>query len=123
MADLSIGEVGKVLQLSLINIDTTQNPPVSAPLDLSGASKVELSWVITDQRNVPQSTLTTVMMAITNSLGGIVQYAFLANDLVRPPTMGKTGMFRFSVKVTFVSGTILISAEDGRLTIKDDSVL
>lgn len=123
MADLSVGEIGKVLQLNLVNIDQTQSPPVSSPLNLSGATQVQLSFTIADQRGRPQAPTKQVNMTITNSLGGIVQYVFVAGDLVRPPSMGKYGVFRYSVQVTFNTGIVLVSAEDGILSVKDDSVL
>ena len=122
MADLTIGEVGNTLQLNLINVDETQSPPVSTPLNLTGAT-VQLTFVIAEQNSKPLAPSQTRPMSITNSPGGIVQYVFVASDLVKPPTMGKDGVFRYSVKVTFNTGLILISAFDGKLSIKDDSVL
>lgn len=123
MADLSIGEVGKVLQLNLINVDTTQSPPVSGPLDLTNATNVQLTFVIADQNGRPKSPSQTRAMTITNALNGIVQYPFVSADLVKPSDMGKDGVFRFSVQVTFTGNVVLISSEDGKLSIKDDSLL
>ena len=123
MADLTVGEIGKILQLNLVNVDQTQSPPVTSPLNLSGATQVQLSWVITDMNEKPLAPSKQVNMNITNALGGIVQYSFIAGDLVKAPTMGKNGVFRYSVQVTFNTGAVLISAQDGKLSIKDDSVL
>ena len=123
MADLTIGEVGNVLQLNLVSIDQTQSPPARIPLDLTNATQVRLSWVIVDQTAQPQPPSNNVNMQITNAPVGVVQYTFLPGDLVKPPTMSKNGLFRFTVKVTFSTGVILIAAQDGLLTIKDDAVL
>lgn len=123
MADLTIGEVGNTLQLNLINVDQSTSPPTSSPLDLSGATQVQLSFVITNVKSKPQAPALTRNMTIVNAPGGIVQYVFVSNDLVAPLNMGKDGVFRYSVKVTFNTGMILISAEDGQLTIKNDATL
>lgn len=124
MSDLTIGEVGKVLQLNLINVDTTQVPPVNSPLDLTGAN-VFLSWIITAPGAKPPAPPTAVNKAMTiiNATGGVVQYTFASNDLVAPGSMGKNGLFKFSVKVQYPPSVTLYSALDGQLTIKDDSVL
>jgi hypothetical protein len=123
MADLTIGEVGNTLQLNLVNIDQSQTPPAATPLNLSGATQVQLSFVICDTKSKPLPPSKQVNMTITNPSGGIVQYVFVAGDLAAPPSMGKDGVFRYSVQVTFNTGLILISADDGLLTIKNDSTL
>jgi len=125
MAELSIGEVGKTLQLNLINIDQTQAPPGSTPLDLTGAS-VYLSWLITASGAQPPaapSAANKQMLVIPPATAGVVQYSFVSGDLVNPGNMGKYGLFKFSVKVVFAGGQTIYSALDGLLTIKDDSVL
>jgi hypothetical protein len=123
MADLTTNEIGKVLQLNLVNVDTTQSPPVQSPLNLSSATQVQLSFCLADQNEKPKAPSRTVPMTIVNPVGGIVQYAFATNDLAKPGDMGKYGVFRYSVQVTFSNGTILVSAFDGKLTVKDDSQL
>ena len=121
MADLTIGEVGKVLQLDLVNVDQTVNPFQKVPLDLTAATEVDLLYAIASPKEKPK-TFTKVQMVISNAPNGIVKYVFQNGDLVKPPEMGKDGVFRYAVKVTFPT-QILYSNYDGQLTIKDDSVL
>jgi hypothetical protein len=124
MADLTIGEIGKTLQLNLSFVDQTQNPPVQSPLDLTNVSSVALSFVITDISAKPSPPVKTVQMTINSpATAGIVQYIFLAGDLAKPSNMGKNGVFRYSVEVTYANGNILNPSNDGLLSIKDDSVL
>lgn len=124
MADLTIGEQGKVLQLNLINIDQTQVPPVSSPLDLTNAQTVFLYWSITPIGAPPTPPISPKTMTIIGPpANGVVQYIFQPSDLVAPAGMGKTGQFRFTVKVQFTNSEILYPAFDGLLSIKDDSIL
>lgn len=123
MADLTVGEVAKVLQLNLVNIDQTQTPNVQNPLDLTNATAVSLIYVITDSQGKPKSPVITKPMSIVNAAQGIVQYSFAANDLAATPEMSKYGVFRYSVKVTYSNGQILFAIQDGTLTIKNDAVL
>lgn len=122
MADLTIGEVGVILQVQLLALNTAANPPTTTPLDLTGAT-VTLSYVITNQNAPPQSPLTVRNMLIFDAPNGIVQYTFQSGDLVRPPNMAKFGAFRYSIKATYLGGNILVTAYDGILSIKDDSQL
>lgn len=121
MADLTIGEIGKVLQLNLVNLDQTVNPPQKTPLDLSTATAVSLLYAIANPNERPKAFVTKSMV-INNAVNGVVKYVFQSGDLDKPPEMGKDGVFRYSVKVVFPTQT-LYSNFDGQLTIKDDSVL
>lgn len=124
MADLTIGEVGKVLQLNLVNVDQTVNPNVQNPLDLTSATSVQIKWLICDQGSVPLAPSATKTMTIVGSpVNGIVNYTFLAGDLVAPLGMGKDGVFRYTVVVNFPAGGVLYPVIDGKLTIKNDAVL
>lgn len=125
MADLTINEIGKVLQLNLINIDQTVSPPASGALDLTNADVVNLIYAITPPGTVPPtSNLTTKSMTILNPrTNGIVQYTFAQGDLVAPKNMGKEGLFKYTVQVHFPGGNQLYAALDGKLSIKDDSIL
>jgi hypothetical protein len=124
MADLTVGEIGKVLQLNLVDIDQTQSPPASIPLDLTNAQSVFLFWSITAIAAPPTPPGSPRSMSIVGpAVNGVVSYAFLAGDLAAPPGMGKTGQFRFSVKVLFTNSNVLYPAYDGLLSIKDDSIL
>ena len=123
MSDLTVGEIKKVLQVNLFTVDETQNPPVQVPLDLTTALSVILTWVITPPVEKPAAVTDTVQMQVTDAVNGIVQYVFQSGDLDKPSNMGKYGQFRFSIQVNFSDGTVLITNEDGQLTIKDDSVL
>jgi len=124
MADLTTGEVGKILQLNLVNVDQTQNPPVQSALDLTNASIVNLLYVITDSQGKPKSPVITKQMSVIGAPTlGVVQYVFQTNDLSAPPEMGKQGVFRYSVQVQFSGGAILYAVIDGQLTIKNDGVL
>jgi len=121
MADLTIGEIGNILQVNLVTVDSTQTPPVQTPLDVTGAT-VTLLYAITAPNNPPKAP-TLVTMAIINSTGGVVQYVFKFGDLAKPSEMGKNGVFRFSIRITYPNGNVLQTAVDGQLTIKDDSLL
>lgn len=124
MADLTFGEVGKVIQFNLIDIDPTQSPPVELPLDLTNASEVDWIYSPASTNEKPNTfNITTVKMQIVNATGGIVQYALKAGDLPKPPDVGKNGVVRWCVKVTFNNGVILFSNFDGQFTVKDDSQL
>jgi hypothetical protein len=124
MADLTVGEIGKVLQLNLVDIDQTKTPPASIPLDLTNAQSVFLLWSITPINAPPTAPGSPRNMSIVGSpANGVVSYAFVVNDLVAPAGMGKNGQFRFSVKVLFTNSNVLYPAMDGLLSIKDDSVL
>lgn len=121
--DLTFGEVGKIVQLSLINVDPTTNPPVQTPLDLTTATKVELIYNLLASKENPKTNPTTKQMNIVFPSGGIVQYKFVSTDLDKPPEIGKTGKMVFTVKVTFNDGRILYSNTNGEFTAKDDSIL
>lgn len=124
MADLTIGEVNKVLRLNCTSIDQTVNPPVQSPLDLTGAT-IALIWVITSSTQAkPEAPITTKAMTIVGApTAGVCQYIFQAGDLAKPAEMKKTGQFRYTVKVTYGDGSVFYSRFDGKLDIKDDSTL
>ena len=124
MADLTVGEIGKILQLNLVNVDQTQTPPVYNPLDLTNVATVDLLFVITDSQAKPKSPVTSKQMSILSPpTSGIVQYTFQAGDLVAPPEMGKYGVFRYSVQVNYTGGSVLYAVLDGQLSIKNDAEL
>lgn len=126
MSDLTVGEIGKVLQLNLVTTDYTQNPPAQVPLDLTSATSVQLVYVITSPNSpvkAPTPATTKNMTIVSPPTLGIVSYTFQSGDLAQPPEMGKNGVFRFSIKVTFASGSILYSNSDGQLTVKEDATL
>lgn len=125
MSDLTIGEVGKQLVVSLYTYDYTQTPPAKVALNLVGAT-VTLAWVIVDNSNPPIAPTRTVQMIITDAVNGVVSYTFQSGDLVKPASssMGKNGVFRFFIEAVFPGGSkTLFTNTDGLLTIKDDSVL
>jgi hypothetical protein len=124
MADLTFGEVGKIIQFNLINNDPTQSPPTSLPMDLTNATEVDWIYSPAASSEKPNTiNITVAKMSIVNALGGVVQYALKVGDLPKPPDVGKTGVIRWCVKVTFNNGVILFSNFDGQFTIKDDSQL
>jgi len=125
MSDLTLGEVGKQLVVSLYTLDYATSPPSQVPLNLTGAT-VSLEWAIVDPNSQPVPPQSTVGMTIVSATGGIVSYTFAAGDLQKPSssTMSKNGVFRFAIKATFPGGSqILFTNNDGLLTIKDDSIL
>jgi hypothetical protein len=121
MADLTIGEVGIILQATLQSVDNTTIPPTIGPLDLTGAT-ITLLFAIADTNERPKAPR-TVLMSIVDAPNGVVQYVFQAGDLVQPPEMGKFGVFRYSIKVVYPSGKILYTDTNGLLTIKGDAQL
>ena len=124
MADLTIGEVGKVLRLNLKTIDKTVSPPATIPLNLTAVTSVQLLFRIASPNSQPNTSIVVRQMVIVDVLGGIVEYAFQLSDLIKPPDMSKFGVFRFAVKVMFEGDVeILYADDDGQLTIKDDSIL
>jgi hypothetical protein len=125
MSDLTIGDVGVTLQEQLLGQDLTQDPPVQTPLDLTNAQKVELLFLIVPPNSTPpQPPVKTVLMSILSPpTNGVVFYSFQAGDLVAPLGMGKNGVFKFSIRVTFNNGNIFYTNIDGQFSIKDDSVL
>lgn len=123
MAQLTIGEIGKVLQLNLTLVDQTVSPPIQKALDLTNVASVFLLYTISDVKG-QQNTPTPRQMSIIGSPTlGVVQYAFALGDLVRPSNMGKNGVFRYSVQVNYTNGTVLYPTDDGKIAIKDDSVI
>lgn len=122
MADLTIGEIGKVLQLNLVSIDSTVNPPVTSPLDLTTATGVDLLYAVAYPTERPKS-FTQKAMVISDAINGVVKYTFVSGDLDKPPEMDKYGVFRYGVRVHFPGGVLLKSNFDGQLTIKDDNIL
>ncbi len=122
MADLTIGEVGIVLQLNLTFLDETVQPPVQKTLDLTNGT-ITLLFAIADSNSLPKVPISKIMSILGPPANGVAQYVFQSGDLVKPPDMSKFGVFRFSVKVVYPDGTILFAVEDGQLTIKDDSVI
>ena len=123
MADLTIGEVGKVLRLNLYQIDATQNPPVKIPLDLTLVDEVLLDWAISPPGQQPANSTNEVTMSVVDPpTSGIVEYGFISGDLVKPANMGRDGLFWYSVSVLFDNGTNLISNFDGKLTIKREFI-
>lgn len=122
MPDLTIGEIGVVLQVNLVSLDTSVNPPTQVPLDLTGATGVTLSYVITDPNARPQAPVSREMF-IVDAPNGIVQYTFVDGDLVLPANMTKNGVFRYSIEIEYSNGNLFVTNQDGLLTIKDDSIL
>jgi hypothetical protein len=122
MADLTFGEVGKIVQLDLINIDPTVSPPAQTPLDLTNATLVHFLYRITNANNKPSSPIFTKQMTVIFPTLGIAQYQWKTGDLVNNPNVGKYGVLRYAVRVTYNDGTILYSNLDGQFTIKDDSI-
>lgn len=122
MADLTIGEVGVVLQCQLVSVNNSVNPPAQVPLDLTGASSIVFSFVITDPNARPQTPVTRSML-IVDAPNGVVQYTFVSGDLVLPANMTKNGVVRYSIEIEYSNGNLFVTNEDGLLTIKDDSVL
>lgn len=123
MADLTIGEVGKILQFSLTTTDFTQSPPAQIPLDLTLATSVQLLYAITSPTGPPKATQTKTMTIASPPTSGVVTYTFVANDLQQPAEMGKNGIFRFAIKVNFPSSVVFYSNFDGSLSIKSDVTL
>ena len=125
MSDLTIGDVGIALQVQLMSQDLTQSPPAQVPLDLTNAQKVELLFSIQSPTSItPQAPSNTVLMGILGiPSNGTVFYVFQAGDLVKPPGMGKNGVLKYTIRVTFNNGNVLYTNLDGQFTIKDDSVL
>lgn len=122
MSDLTIGEVGVTLQATLQSLDSTKNPPVASPLDLTGA-QVTLLFAITDANGRPKAPVSRTM-SVVDAPNGVVQYVFQAGDLVQPPEMSQFGVFRYSIKVVYpINGKILYTNSDGLLTVKEDSTL
>lgn len=124
MSDLTIGDT-PTFQVQLLAVDQSKNPPSSTPLDLTNATQVQLSWLITSPESPlqQQPTKTAPMGIVGNPTSGTVFYDFLPGDLVKPANMGKNGVFRYFVRVTFNNGMVLTTSSDGQLTIKDDSIL
>lgn len=125
MADLTIGEVGVTLRVTLMSTDESQSPPVKVPLNLSGATVVLLYSIKNTGPNVLPKSPTSKTMTIVDAVNGIVQYTFQANDLAIPVDMsfGSSGIFTYSIKVTYPSGSVFYTDEKVQLTIKDDSAL
>lgn len=125
MSDLTIGDIGVTLQEQLLALDITQTPPTSIPLDLTAVQKVELLFLIVPPNsNPPQVPTKTVLMGILGDpKNGTVFYDFQSTDLVKPSAMGKDGVFKYAIRVTFNNGDIFYSNTDGQLTIKSDDVL
>ena len=122
MADLTIGEIGVVLQVTLQSLDSSQNPPVQIPLDLTGAT-VTLLYVLSSPNEKPKTPVSRNMTIVGTPTAGVVKYTFASNDLVAPPEVSKNGVFRYSIKIVFPSGTVFYTNEDAQLTVKDDSSL
>lgn len=125
MADLTVNDIGATLQVQLMALDASQNPSVQTPLDLTNAVSIQLSYLITDPTStVPATPTKTVSMGILGSaVNGNVFYVFQSGDLAKPPNMGKNGVFKYTIVVTFAGGSVLHINQDQQLTIKDDSVL
>lgn len=125
MADLTIGEIGIVVQQQLMAQDLTQSPPVQTPLDLTNAQKVEMLFFIGPPNySPPQPPVKTVLMGILSPpSSGTVFYSFQSGDLSKPSNMGKNGVFKYAIRVTFNNGNVFYTNFDGQFTIKDDSVL
>lgn len=123
MADLTIGEVGKQLQFTLKTTDFTQNPPALIPLDLTTATGVQLLYAITNPTGPPKAPQSKNMTIVNPPTSGVVSYTFTGTDLMQPPEMGKNGVFRFAIKVTFPSSAVFFSNFDGTLSIKSDALL
>lgn len=117
MADLTIGEVGVALNLTLNSLDNSQDPPVSTPLNLTNATAVTLIFTI----GLVGGSQAVIQRAMTvlNATAGQVQYIFQAGDLVKPGNFSISGKFYYSVKVQFSSGAILYSENNDSLIIKD----
>jgi len=114
MFDLTIGELGKVLKLNLLNIDQTVSPPVSSPLNLTGAAVI-LQFTIGELFG---EQITERAMTIVDPINGIVSYVFQPGDLVAPSDFNRTGKFQFVIKITFPGGIVLFSGDITTLTIK-----
>lgn len=123
MADLTIGEVGKQLQFTLMTADYTTSPPTQIPLDLTTATSVQLLYAITNSSGPPKSPTTKTMTIASPPTSGVVTYTFASGDLAQPAEMGKNGVFRFSIKVNFPGSSVLYSNFDGVLSIKQDATL
>lgn len=123
MADLTIGEVGKQLQFTLLTTDYTKSPPVQIPLDLTTATSVQLLYAITNSSGPLKAPTTKTMTIASPKTSGVVTYTFTGTDLAQPDEMGKNGVFRFAVKVNFPSSSVLYSNFDGSLSIKSDDSL
>jgi hypothetical protein len=116
MADLTIGEVGVALNLTINSLDSSVDPPVATPMNLTGAI-VTLIYTIGTERG-GQAVLQRAMQ-ITNPLTGQVQYVFQSGDLVKPGNFSISGTFLYSVKVQLPGGSILYTENDDTLIIKD----
>src|SRR5713101_1353251 len=101
--DLTIGEVKKILQLTLQDVNSSVSPPVVAPLNLMGAT-VTLQYAV---GTLYRETVVERTMVIVDAPNGVVQYTFVSGDLVKPADFGTTGQFQFVVKVTYPDGRIL----------------
>jgi hypothetical protein len=123
VADLTIGEVGKQLQFTLMTTDYSQSPPAQIPLDLTTATSVQLLYAITSLQGPLKSPTTKTMTIVSPATSGVVTYTFASGDLAQPAEMGKNGVFRFSIKVNFPGSSVLYSNFDGSLSVKTDAEL
>lgn len=121
MSDLTIGEVGVVLQVTLMAVDNSVSPPAQNPMNLTGAT-VNLLFVIASSSSEPPKSPTSKVMTIVDAVNGIVSYAFASGDLIKPPEMGKNGVFRYTIQIN-IGGNIFYTATDAQLSIKDESSL
>lgn len=116
MADLTIGEVGVALSLTVNSLDSSQDPPVATPFNLTGCI-VTLVYTIGTERG--GQAIFQRAMQITNPLTGQVQYVFQVGDLVKPGNFSISGVFLYSVKIQTPGGGILYTENDDSLIIKD----
>jgi hypothetical protein len=125
MADLTIGEIGVVLKVTLTSVDRSQNPPVTVPLNITGATVTLLYAIKNTGPNVLPKAPTSKTMTIVDPINGIVQYTFQTGDLAIPADMsqGSSGSFAYSIKVAYPGGNILYTDENVILSIKDESAI
>jgi len=122
MAELTFGEIGITFQATINALDQTQSPPVTSPMNLTGATVFLLYGVAKNAQDPPVPTISR-QMTILDPVNGIVQYTFQPGDLVKPSGVGKNAVFRYVVKIQFPNGNIFYTDTDKQFTIKDDSVL
>jgi hypothetical protein len=123
MSELTIGNIGTVLRVELLETDTSQNPPSQTPLDLTDA-EVTLLYAITDPTGPPKTPVERSMTVEGDPTTGIASYVFADGDLVTPPEMGKNGIFRYSIRIFYPDDNVTLYTDtDASLTIKDDSQL
>ena len=93
------GDTGSKLEVTCINNDT------GLLIDLTG-STVALKWLDA------ADTLQTKTMTVTDDVGGVAEYAFLANELI-------SKQMKFEVEITDGGGNVLHNLELIRESVRE----